>query len=194
MLVFSCTANKAVRCHSLAAYFIYGKENKIMKYNWAKVLEENYSKVIDEAVGAYKDSLYNPGLRFIVEIDCDGNVYTWYDIAGGNTYHMSTYKGDSIECLHICNQYLDLNITDDVIERIIREQSKTEYLTILKAEQEEEDTSYESLITDHHPELQSVLEQCIEEREYIYDSCREQLEYELDDFINKCRLIKAYEG
>lgn len=166
-----------------------------MKYDWAKMLEDNYSKIIDEAVGAYKDSLYNPGLRFIVEIDCDGNVYTWYDIAGGNSYHMSTYKGNSIECMHICNQYLELNITDMAIEEKIREQNKTEYLSILKLEQAEEFVSYESLIADHHPELQNILEACIEdEKEYIYDNCREQLEYELDDLINKFRMMKEYEA
>lgn len=166
-----------------------------MKHDWAKVLEENYSKIIDGAVGAYKDSLNNPGLRFIVEIDCDGNVYTWYDIAGGNTYHMSTYKGNSIECLRICNQYLELNITDAAIEAKIREQNKSEYLPKLNSEQVEEYVSYESLIADHHPELQSVLEECIEdEKEYIYDNCREQLEYELDDLIGKFRMLEEYEA
>lgn len=166
-----------------------------MKYDWVKLLEDNYSKIIDEATSAYKDSLDSPGLRFIVEIDYEGNVYTWYDIAGGNTYHMSTYKGNSMECVHICNQYLELDITDEAIEKTIREQNKMEFLAILKAEQAEDYVSYEDLIVDHHPELQAVLERCIEdEKEYICANCREQLEYELDEFLNKLKIMADYDG
>ena len=159
-----------------------------MKYSeWLELLGEKREQILNEAVDAYKDSLESTHLRFIVELDCNGDIYTWYDIAGGNSTHVSTYKGDSIECIRICNEYLSINISDESIIRYLTEQKKTEYISILEAEQAEDYTSYECLISDHHLELRPIVEQCIaDEKEFLCDNCREQLEYELDEFINQC--------
>lgn len=75
-----------------------------MNKNWLELIEKKYDEIINVGEKAYKDALENQHLRFIVEMDENGNVYSWYDVAGGNSFHASTYNGESIELLSsVCN-------------------------------------------------------------------------------------------
>lgn len=61
-----------------------------MNKNWLELIEKKYDEIINVGEKAYKDALENQHLRFIVEMDENGNVYSWYDVAGGNSFHAST--------------------------------------------------------------------------------------------------------
>lgn len=73
-----------------------------MNKNWLELIEKKYDEIINVGEKAYKDALENQHLRFIVEMDENGNVYSWYDVAGGNSFHASTYNGESIELFEFC--------------------------------------------------------------------------------------------
>lgn len=165
-----------------------------MKSNrWVELLEEKYDAIINEGVELYKESLENRHLYYNVEMDKEGNISTWYS-GSNNTVHISTYKGDSIVCLCINSNELEINIPDKVIERYLVEQNKTEYLKLLELEQAEDYTSYECLITDHHPELRGILALCVKnEKQFLCDSCREMLEDELNEVIKTYRCFMEME-
>lgn len=58
--------------------------------NWLELIEEKEDQILAEGEKAYKEAINNPHLRYIVEIDENGDVYSWYDVAGGNSFHVST--------------------------------------------------------------------------------------------------------
>lgn len=154
---------------------------------WVELLEENYNAIINKGVELYKESIENRHLYYNVEMDKEGNISTWYS-GSNNTIHLSVHKGDSIVCLCIDNNDLEINISDTAIESCLIRQNKAEYLKTLELEQSEDYTSYECLIAGHHPELRGILEQCIEdEKQFLCDSCREMLEDELDEVIRTYR-------
>lgn len=59
--------------------------------NWLELIEEKEDQILAEGEKAYKEAINNPHLRYIVEIDENGDVYSWYDVAGGNSFHVSTF-------------------------------------------------------------------------------------------------------
>lgn len=65
--------------------------------NWLELIEEKEDQILAEGEKAYKEAINNPHLRYIVEIDENGDVYSWYDVAGGNSFHVSTFEGKSKE-------------------------------------------------------------------------------------------------
>ena len=71
---------------------------------WLELIEQNKERIINKGIEAYKESLENKNLRYIVEMDENGIITMWYDVAGGNSFHMSTYSGKSLELIHFCMQ------------------------------------------------------------------------------------------
>lgn len=85
---------------------------------WLELIEQNKERIINKGIEAYKEALENPNLRYIVEISEDGIITMWYDVAGGNSFHMSTYNGKSLELIHFCMQnWIDDPIPDNDIEQ-----------------------------------------------------------------------------
>ena len=94
---------------------------------WLELIEEKEDQILAEGEKAYKDAINNTNLRFIVEMDQDGNVYSWYDIAGGNSYHMSVHEGKAIELFEFCFQYYDIEISSGILEeKLIKKGYKKE--------------------------------------------------------------------
>lgn len=87
--------------------------------NWLELIEEKEDQILAEGEKAYKEAINNPHLRYIVEIDEDGDVYSWYDVAGGNSFHVSTFEGKSKELFELCFQFLDIEILSQKINLII---------------------------------------------------------------------------
>ena len=78
-----------------------------MKKTWLELIEENEEEIVEVAVVAFKEALENTHLKFIVEMDSNGVVSSWYDTAGGNMYHVSSDR--EIEVLMtFCNQCFDI--------------------------------------------------------------------------------------
>ena len=80
-----------------------------MKKSFLELIEENEEQIIEVAVVAFKEALENTHLKFIVEMDSNGEVSSWYDTAGGNMYHVSNDPDREIEVLMtFCNQCFDI--------------------------------------------------------------------------------------
>lgn len=69
-------------------------------FSWLELIEEKRDEIMEVGMQAFRDSVDNPHLRFIVEITDSGNVSSWYDIKSGNSYHVSN-KGERIKVLFI---------------------------------------------------------------------------------------------
>lgn len=80
-----------------------------MKKTWLELIEEKEEEIIDAAKKAYREALENTHLRFIVEMDSEGEVSYWYDIAGGNSFHVSNEPDKEIKILmEFCFQCFDI--------------------------------------------------------------------------------------
>lgn len=153
---------------------------------WLDLVNSNEDKIIEVGVNAYKEAMYNKHLRFIVEMSEDGDVYSWYDVAGGNSYHISVHNGTAIELLHFCFQHEDLEITqEDIINKLIEMgfENRIEELTKEAIEENTDFPDLEWAINNHNDEeLIKVLEECRKDAiafavsEYAPDAIEQKLE------------------
>jgi hypothetical protein len=74
---------------------------------WKKLITLKQEEILKSGENAYKKALANTHLRVIVEMDSDGEICEWNDIAGGNAVHESTLNGSSIELFEFCFQCLE---------------------------------------------------------------------------------------
>lgn len=98
-------------------------ENK----QWLELIDGNVDEIIEAGEQAFKDSVDNKHLEFIVELYKDGSINVWHDIAGGNSFSSANYKGDSVVIMKFCNQYLDVQNQEDETEEEWLEWYKDEY-------------------------------------------------------------------
>ncbi len=151
-----------------------------MKYS--KIIEQNMEKVLEVATQAVKDALENRHLRFIVEIDKNGNPWAWYDVAGGNAFTTSSWEGKSYVICSFCYQYMDIEITkENLIEHMTEEEKK-------KVEEEIEGTyqTFSSYVFSNRRKYMDIINQC--EDEYLdwykYEYAAEEAESKIyDDLI-----------
>lgn len=156
---------------------------------WLELIEQKEEQIISTGIEAYKEALENPNLRYIVEINENGEINTWYDIAGGNSFHMSTYQGKSIELLHFCMQnWIDDPIPDNDIEQKLTECGLYNRYLEERAAQDVEDYEVAEIviINSTDKELHSVLEKCRDERKqfYIDEYARMESENQLENLKN----------
>lgn len=156
---------------------------------WLELIEQNKERIIHTGIEAYKSALENKNLRYIVEISEDGIITMWYDVAGGNSFHMSTYNGKSIELLHFCMQnWIDDPIPDDDIEQKLQERDL--YNRYLKERESQEVEDWETaetvIINSIDTKLQNVLEECRQERkQFLVDEyARTEAENQLENLKN----------
>lgn len=156
---------------------------------WLELIEQNKERIIHKGIEAYKSALENKNLRYIVEISEDGIITMWYDVAGGNSFHMSTYNGKSIELLHFCMQnWIDDPIPDDDIEQKLQERDL--YNRYLKERESQEvevwETAETVIINSIDTKLQNVLEECRQERkQFLVDEyARTEAENQLENLKN----------
>lgn len=150
---------------------------------WLELINEKEEEILAAGEEAYKEALNNTNLQYIVEINEDGEVYTWYDIAGRSVFHASTYNGTSIEVLHFCNRYYKPEITDESIEIKLEEKGYASMIDELRERAKEDRTSIESIIMSGDcQELQEVVEECRQDEidfmvsEYAREETKDKLE------------------
>ena len=156
---------------------------------WLELIEQNKERIINKGIEAYKESLENKNLRYIVEINENGEINTWYDIAGGNSIHMSTYNGESIELLHFWMQYwIDDPIPDNDIEQKLQDRGLYNRYLVERESQDVEDWEVAEIviINSTDTKLQNVLEECRQERkQFLVDEyARTEAENQLENLKN----------
>lgn len=161
--------------------------------NWLELIEEKEDHILAEGEKAYKEAINNPHLRYIVEIDEDGDVYSWYDVAGGNSFHISTFEGRSKELFEFCFQFLDIEISSDTLENKLIEKGYKRELEELAQLASENYTSVEvEIINSDNDALKEVVEECRKEEidfmisEYARAESESKLDY-LKEILNSLR-------
>ena len=156
---------------------------------WLELIEQNEERIINKGIEAYKEALENPNLRYIVEMDENGIITMWYDVAGGNSFHMSTYNGKSLESIHFCMQnWIDDPILDSDIEQKLQERGL--YKRYIKERESQEVEDWETaeivIINSIDTKLQNVLEECRQERKqfYVDEYARTEAENQLENLKN----------
>lgn len=160
-----------------------------MMNEWLELIERNEEQIINTGIEAYKEAIENTQLRYIVEMDENGIITMWYDVAGGNSFHMSTYNGKSLELIHFCMQnWIDNPIPDDDIEQKLHERGLyNRYLAERKSQDVEDWEVAEIVIIDSiDTKLQNVLEECRQERkQFLVDEyARTEAENQLENLKN----------
>ena len=156
---------------------------------WLELIEQNKERIINKGIEAYKKSLANKNLRYIVEMDENAIIIMWYDVVGGNSFHMSTYNGKSLELIHFCMQnWIGDPIPDDDIEQKLHERGL--YNRYLKERESQEVEDWETaeivIINSIDTKLQNVLEECRQERKqfYVDEYARTEAENQLENLKN----------
>lgn len=161
--------------------------------NWLELIEEKEDRILAEGEKVYKEAINNPHLRYIVEIDEDGDVYSWYDVAGGNSFHISTFEGRSKELFEFCFQFLDIEISSNTLENKLIEKGYKKELEELAQLASENYTSVEvKIINSDNDALKEVVEECRKEEidfmisEYARAESESKLDY-LKEILNSLR-------
>ena len=129
--------------------------------DWLKLIDEKEKEIIKIGILAYREARENPHLRYIIEMDEDGEVSYWYDVAGGNSFHSSVFNGTAIELFEFCFQYSDVEITD---EQIIETMITVGHEDVIKEVEEyaaDYGVSMEVAIRDEFTYLSDVVDYCV---------------------------------
>lgn len=129
--------------------------------DWLKLIDEKEKEIIEIGISAYREARENPHLRFIVEMHEDGEVYHWYDIAGGNSFHSSVFNGTAIELFEFCFQYCDFEISDDQIREAMITKGYEDIIKEVEEYAADYGTSMEVAIRDEFNHLSDVVDYCV---------------------------------
>lgn len=155
------------------------------KNEWLTLIEKHESEIVQKGIEAYRKAAMHRNLEYIVEIDEHGIISIWYTIAGGNSFHQSTFEGASIEIFRLCFQYSEPNITEEAICEKLKEKGLEDKIKALCQEAEDADLTVELVISRFRKELSDVLEEC--EKDAIeYDVS----EYAEDVILEKLKQAK----
>ena len=161
---------------------------------WLELIKENEEKIIETGEKAYADAMNNTNLRFIVELEKDGNIYSWCDVAGGTSCSEDSFNGNSIVLMIFCFRGYEPEITEeDVINKLI-ECGFENRLKELKHEAEEYRITLDALIINEYgnDELYSVIQKCTQDAiDFEVDECaRNEVECELERIKQDLKDIK----
>jgi hypothetical protein len=71
---------------------------------WLELIQKKKDGLVKVGIDAYRYSIYNPNLVYIVELDEDGNVYLQWEKVGNCCTSGTSFCGNYIEVCRICNR------------------------------------------------------------------------------------------
>lgn len=155
---------------------------------WLELIEQHEEEIINTGIEVYKEAIENPHLRYIVEMNEDGEVYYWYDIVGGNSFHMSTYQGKSIELIHLCMRDMEFDPTDETVEQKLKAKGLWNLYLEERERQDAEDYDGAEIVLCNSSDnkLRKCLEECeTEEKQFYIDEwSRDEIESQLENLKN----------
>lgn len=166
--------------------------SKLTNKEWIELIKNNMETIREVGEKAYKDALEDKHLRFIVEMDSDEEVKSWYDVAGGNSFTQESYNGESKQLFQFCFQYDVLEITkENIIDKLKEKNVAEEIIESLQDEADRECTSLECIIINNHDEYKNIIEECIEDEkafqvsEYAIDTINEKIDMLISNLENE---------
>lgn len=76
---------------------------------WYELIKKNEKKITKAMQKTNWDALTHKHMRFVVNMDEDGNVWTLEDVAGGNSFSSKVFNGTAIEIKVYDYQYWECN-------------------------------------------------------------------------------------
>ena len=152
---------------------------------WIELIEEKREQIEKEARKTYKEARENTNLRFVVEMDSDGDICSWYEVAGGNSYHVSRVPDcEILQLMDFCFQFSDPTAEEEepLFIEMMTELGRSEELEKLYEKANEECETFMGIVVssgEYTEELRKCDEQIIE----FY--CEEYAPAEIEDKINE---------
>ena len=157
-----------------------------MNKNWIELIKDNIGNILEVGTKAYRDALQNTHLRFIVEMGNDGNVKSWYDVAGGNSFTQSSYDGNSIQLFQICHQHESIEIYDnDIIDKLHDEKLNLEIIQEIQDKAKNQESCTECIILEKYEELRYIIESCYQDAIdfEVSEHARDYITWEIDRLL-----------
>lgn len=111
---------------------------------WLELIKSKEEEILEALAQAYTSACKERHLRYIVEIRDNGDIETWYDVAGGNSYHVNR-EHDILEIGQFCEQYTNsVYLSDDDVESAIADD--VVFAEMVKVAKENDYNSVEDLI------------------------------------------------
>ena len=73
--------------------------------DWKKLIEDNEDKIKEACLEADKEAYENRHMQFTLYLRADGELYTFGDIAGGNSEPVAAWNGEEFAIHTFCYQY-----------------------------------------------------------------------------------------
>ena len=151
---------------------------------WLELIKEHEEKIIESGEKAYADAMNNNDFRFIVELEKDGNIYSWYDVAGGTSCSEDSFNGNAIVLMIFCFRGYEPEITEEDVRNKLIECGFENRIKELQNEAEEYGTTLDALIINEYgnDELYSVIQKCMQDAIdfEIAEYARNEVECELE--------------
>jgi hypothetical protein len=126
---------------------------------WLELIEKKESEIMQVGIEAYRDSLHNPELQFVVELTEDGDVCSWYGLAGNDCQSSTSFNGTSIEMYRVCNQCWEgaMEISEEQVIEKLRECYSENQINELQVEARECHQSLASALEDYDDDMYDVV-------------------------------------
>lgn len=112
--------------------------------DWKKLIEDNEEKIKEACFKADKEAYANTHMQFTLYLCDNGELYTFEDVAGGNSEPVAAWNGEEFAIHTFCHQYYSVldEVTNETIAQYLPDDRDylTEYEKYL-AEEDEEDES-----------------------------------------------------
>ena len=93
-------------------------------FKWSNIIEQNKEKLIEALENAYKESVDNRHMQYIVEIYKNGIIRTWACAAESSSFSADSWNGESTVVATYCFQNMDIEVTEEDFRRHMTEEER----------------------------------------------------------------------
>ena len=133
--------------------------SRINEREWLEIIQKNEKEILEVGAYAYAEAMRNPHRDYVVELGSSGSVECHYHVESEPGNHTEEYiEGKSLEVMIFSMQNQGIEITDDAVEDLLREEGYSqEQIAEFYEIAEEENIGFQELIKDKHPD---ILDKC----------------------------------
>lgn len=162
---------------------------------WSEIINENYDAVLAEAKKAFCEAVDCQNMKYTVELREDGEVFSWGQAAGSNSFTESSFEGRSTVICSFCFENAEIEIGDDVL----RDHMTAEQIQEAEERAEDEGLSFDSYVYSSG-DYTDVLAACEDEYkswfkdEYANTEARDAVSLALENMRQEEEYFSRYAG
>lgn len=162
------------------------RAERINMKNWRNLINEKREEIQESGEKAYRDALENPDLRFIVEIDSEGDLGSWCDLEDGNDYHRAADDREILQLMSISFRYRDVDGEEwkQIFIKKMKESGNHEDLGKLIKKSEQEGESLLAIVSelDEFEKIMRAVESEMIENE-VREHAAEEVSIKIDEIL-----------